>query len=398
GLLCIAFFVPQALHIDRSPVGATHAAWVTWLYISLCLVLGWIGFVLGKRRGVFAGVSQLERPSDWNWTLVCSAVLFFVGVLSIFRVSTMASEGDLGTEWQGVITLWYLLIQFVFIAAAINWVAYLRTGRRAFLVLAVLSAAAILFVFNENVKRHMIAELAVIAAGGWFLCRGRQVWRPAVLAACLLGTVFLHQVGAVRDYVRSGQGNVLEAVAAGVPFRDFRFLSADRAPELTHAVVDIATTARTGTYEGFSLVWNTLVHQYVPAFLVGAENKTSLKVALAADRVPDVAREAHQWHGATRTGFSDSFRAFGIAGAIVFLALGALMGVIYGHALAGHFTAQVLYLVLLNDSLIALTEATARFVTMLPFVVAVVWFATRARARDTMPAPIAVAPQFKGVS
>ncbi|MEL6871493.1 MAG: hypothetical protein AAFO62_01600, partial [Pseudomonadota bacterium] len=72
GLLCIAFFVPQALHIDRSPVGATHAAWVTWLYISLCLVLGWIGFVWGKRRGVLAGVSRFERPSNSNWILVCS--------------------------------------------------------------------------------------------------------------------------------------------------------------------------------------------------------------------------------------------------------------------------------------------------------------------------------------
>ena len=384
GLLCLAFFVPQALYVDRSPVAESHASWMTWLYMTLCLCVGWIGFQLGKTWSVNAGIRHLSQPVHDRWlSLICFLLLVF-GVIAVGTVLKQANHLGSGTEWRGVITLWYLLIQLVFFSAAISWVRYLQTGRIIYLLIALTAAGAILFIFNQNVKRHMIAELAIIAAGGWFFCRGQQPWRGAVLAACLFGTVFLHQVAAVRAYVHAGEGTVYDAVVAGVPFHDFRFFEADRAPEVTHAVIDIADTVRSGEIVGPAILWNTLVHQYVPAFLVGRETKDGLKSSVEPLSNP-VERRAHDWYGATRTGFSDTFRALGPVGALMFLALGAFMGTLYGLALTGHFTAQVLYLVLLNDSLVALTESTARFVTMLPFVIGIVWLATRAKREIDLP-------------
>jgi hypothetical protein len=71
--------------------------------------------------------------------------------------------------------------------------------------------------------------------------------------------------------------------------------------------------------------------------------------------------------------FLTLFGHFGFLVALFFCFIGWLVGSLYRNALGGSIVFQYLYLVLLNDVLVAFTDSTARFLVGLPWVFGVAY-------------------------
>jgi hypothetical protein len=361
-LLFMAWVVPQAIHIETSGLGEFYDAHFTWAYATLCLLATAAGFRAGVRHGPSGGRPALAVQPLLGGTVA----LLAVGGFSALKVHGMAEADDLGSEWTGAITAYHLGAQTLIYAFALSWLIYLRTGRTIFLALM---CAALLFVvpgLMAGVKRSVVFELAFVLVAGLHFARGLRLNRLALAAACIFGTVLIHQVGALRDYVNQGHGNAVQAVVSGVMFEQFEYFNLERAPELSQAVSDIAIYSETMRFDGFAHHWNKLVHQYVPAFLLGQETKDSLKVDVVGG-YGEATAKAYFSPGATRTGFSDSFRGFWLFGAVLFLVIGWVFGRLYTSSLDGNLPAQFYHLVLFSDGLLAITESTTRFVSQIPF-------------------------------
>ncbi|MEM0985408.1 MAG: hypothetical protein AAGJ32_04110 [Pseudomonadota bacterium] len=374
-MLYISFLVPQALVVERD-YGPLLNTWFAWTYMTACLIAILIGFEVakahaGRNPSSSAAMNERHYESRLMFGAVCLAVL---GGLASARVGAIASSNNLGTEWTGVVTFWYLFMQALFFAFALCCLRYVKTRRFLYVLIGALVAAAIAAAVLQNVKRNMIAEIGIIVAGAMFFVLNVKPPRIVIIVGALLGTVLLHQVGSVRSYVDDGRGNALQAFVEGVPFEKFEYFEMERAPEVAQGVVDIQATNESGELIGLMPYWNRLVHQYVPAFLVGRDLKNALMVNQTVDMFEEFERAKLNSRGATRTGFADSYQAFSIFGVVVFLLLGGAMGWLYAHAINGKFWAQFYYLVLLNDSLIAVTESTARFIAGLPFLLFVTYF------------------------
>lgn len=375
-LLYIAYFVPQALSAERNPLLQAYEPWVLWLYMSCSLILLAMGFRFGRRiaRNHAVGKPPAEQPPFL--IIAGSVILAVVGLFAINQVNLLSEAANaLGTSWTGEVTAWYLLMQTTFFAFALSYLGYLRGERSKILLpVALITAYTIASMLDANVKRSLIAEVAVIVAGGWFFVKYRQPPRVLLLVGCILGTILLHQVGAVRSYIEQGRGTAMEAVMEGVPFKNFQYFTYDQSPEIQQAMVDIYATRQSGRIDGAASLWNQTVHQYVPAFILGRDVKDSLMVDSIQAVEEDYRLNAFDRQGATRTGFSNTFKAFHVMGVFVFMAIGMFMGWLYGMALYGRMWAQFYYLLLLNDGLMAFTESTDRFFTTLPFVFATTLF------------------------
>jgi hypothetical protein len=330
--------------------------------------------------------------------LAGTIALLVLGGFSALKMYGMAEADDLGTEWTGAITAYHLGSQALIYAFALSWLIYLRTGRLSFLAVMCIALLFVVPGLMAGVKRNVIFELAFVFAAGLHFARAIRFNRLALVAVCIFATVLVHQVGAVRHYMNEGHGNAVQAVVSGAMFERFEYFNLERAPELSQAVSDIAIYSETMRFDGFAHHWNKLAHQHVPAFLLGQETKDSLKVDVTGG-YGEATAKVYFSRGATRTGFSDSFRGFWLFGTVIFLVIGWVFGRLYASSLGGNLPAQFYYLVLFSDGLLAITESTTRFVSQIPFLLIatlpVFLFATCGRTR-TMRYVNAAAPMSGG--
>ncbi|MBL4811871.1 MAG: hypothetical protein JKX69_05800, partial [Rhodobacteraceae bacterium] len=325
------------------------------------------GFRMGKLQGRKRARRRPIKPVNETVLIIGTILIATIGLLAMRKVGNLTAVLDLGRQWTGVITLYYLLMQSVFFALALSVLRYYKTKKTIYLIIGGVVLLAIVSIIGGNVKRHMIAEVAIIFVGARFFLRYKQPSRGLVLAGLVMGTLVLHQVGPVRQYIADGRGNALEAVADGVLTENFAYFNMEESPELTQALVDVYAANQVGKLEGPAELWNSFVHQYIPSFLFGRTFKNSLMVdSNTATTLLNLDRFTRL--GATRTGFSDSFRGYSVFGSLFFLGLGFFLGLLYSLALSGRLWAQFYYLVLLNDGLFTLTESTVRFIVALPFI------------------------------
>lgn len=375
-LLYLAYFVPQALAAERNPLLQTYQPWVLWFYMSCALIMLAVGFGIGKRlaRNQAAGKPPTEQPP--LLIISGSVILAVVGLFAINQVSLMSEAANaMGTSWTGEVTAWYLLMQTTFFAFALSFLGFLRGERNKILLLvAVITAYSIASMLGANVKRNLIAEVAIILGGAWFFVKYKQPPRVLLLVGCFVGMMLLHQVGAIRAYIQQDRGTAVEAIIEGVPFREFRYFTYDQSPEIQQAMVDIYAARQSGRIDGPASLWNQTVHHYVPAFLLGREVKDSLMIDSTSASEENYRLDAFEREGATRTGFSDTFKSYSVLGVFVFMIMGIFMGWLYGMAVYGRMWAQFYYVLLLNDGLMAFTESTDRFFATMPFVFATTIF------------------------
>lgn len=358
GFIFVSFIIPQALYIEKSGTGEQIASWFSWYYITGCLIAFWWSFNAAKRRQlrIIAPPHDHLIDSRLTWR---AALLLILGALSLIKIRQFTTLEEHSSQWTGVVTLYYLIFQLIFVSLSVSLVRWLSTKKKIWKIFAIVALTLAIISILANAKRSLTAEVVFVIGATLFFLRGWAPKRTITLVTMLLGTVLVNQIGPVRDYIRAGNGSALDAALAGVPFEEFVYFNMDKAPELTQGVADIYDANRTGQIYGPALLWNKMVHQYVPAFLVGSRFKESLKIEFSSN-LGDGLHE-FSWFGATRTGFSDSYKSYNIFGVFVFSVVGGIMGVLYARAISGEQWALFLYPLLINDSMFTITESTSRF-------------------------------------
>lgn len=375
-LICIVFAIPQGFYVERTGFSEVFSGGRYWLYASACLIGLQIGFSrYSKLRGDGIKAEAVRAPPlfiDRKRGLVVAAALIVLGGASLQFAEATASAQSLGQQWTGVATFYYLLAQLLYFGITI---AALLFFRRPSVIAGVILAFGLLLTYPAvfgMVKRHVIFELVFILGGALFFTRNVLPSRAAIVAIMIFGTLLLHQVGQVRQYIRDNNATAVEAILEGQTLSGFSFFNVNRAPEIEEGIYDVFYAAQFSDFNFGKDHWNKIVHQYLPGFLLGSEIKESLTLPtdtiIRSERIEDL-----DYGGATRTGFADSFTNFWWFGLFAFVAIGAFMGWAFKRARAGDTRAQFLYLILLADGLFAVTDSTARYLSGLPFTLFCAW-------------------------
>lgn len=368
GAVFLGWAGPQAVGLLGDPRLPAGGLALTLIMATLCVA------------AVFAG-HQLRPMSlrwlDWQYNErrlgIVAAGLSAVGATFAWKILALPEEMLIG-PWRGLPVLYLLFAKLQVYGFAIAALLYARTRSKTALGIAVFNFLFFLRPMLIGARRALIIEIGLIVLlAAWFGSR-RSLPRPAMVAFLLVGSLFVFSIGQYRGTVyeqgRYGGGDwqipTLREVLSIDYWGNFQNVLNDGAYEVRNAVYDVSATAETFSFSFGATYWNSLVQDYVPRQVVGASLKESLKFDLR-----DQAREVygHVPHsGTTHTGLSDTFRAFGFLGAMMFVFLSWFMKSLYSAGLRDNVTAQLLYMVLLTDGLLAITHGTVRFVSVLPHV------------------------------
>ena len=390
-ILAIVWIVPKGIELESNALSTAHLEGF-WYYVAICFFAIFLGFSIGEARSSNPASNSKPRTKlrypDYSETklITCSAVMFVFGFISWLLIRGVDTSG-MGAGWTGVITMYALFSSATSLSLCLGMIIFTKTRNWIALTIAVASAIPIVLTVATGVRREALFDLVLLTAGSYYLTRGISPPKIAVVAALLIGSVVLNKVGDFRSYVDSGQGNLIDALLTKemYDFDPFQ-IEQGEANEVGLAVADYHYINSNGDLEYGADYANSIVSQYVPAFLVGRDFKNSLMFPTLSQRASANNTEIAFSMGSTRTGFSDTYRSFGWLGFIVFGAISYLFGHLYGRAKLGSIKERYLYLVLLGSGLKSITHSTPEFLASLPFVLVIsflVFSYSKVRRRST---------------
>ncbi|MCR9194858.1 MAG: hypothetical protein NXH88_09015 [Hyphomonas sp.] len=369
-MMGIAWVVPQGIELEYNPY-SPYASGAFWLYVTGCFLFIFWGFRAGrkaKQRRIARSPEQELQSFSMRRLLIAAVGLTALGQIAVFQMRGIDISG-MGGQWTGIITMWALLSKANGFGLCLAVLVFVRTRSLAALAVAVVAAAPIVHASFLGVRREAIFDLVILTAGAWYLSKRSYPPRAAVIVCLLVGTVILNTAGEIRGQVRPGESTLLSVLTSSETYRGFDFFNLDQgaASEVGLARYDFWYVNHTWRWEFGADYWNRLVHQYVPAFLLGRDFKEGLKISTLSERLRRGDADGAFSLGSTRTGFSDSYRSFAVFGLLVFGAIGYGFGVLHAIATSGVIAGQYLYLVLMAEGLKAITHSTSEFFSTLPF-------------------------------
>lgn len=370
-MMGLAWIVPQGIELESVPY-SPYASGAFWLYVTACFAFLMWGFRLGhrvKKRRIARSQDRGLPSFRIKRLLIAAAALTATGQMAVLQMRGIDTSA-MGGQWTGVITMWALLAKANGFGLCLSILVFARTRSRLALLIAAVAVLPILQDAFLGVRREALFDLAILTAGAWYISKDRFPPRSIVIICLLVGTVVLNSVGNIRGQVLPGETSMFSVLVSGELYREFNFfnLGQGSASEVGLAQYDFWYMNETWDWEYGAEYWNRLVHQYVPAFLVGRAIKEGLKIDTLSERLRRGESEGLFSRGSTRTGFSDSYRSFGLFGVLAFAFIGCLFGVLYAIVVFSGIYGQYLYLVLLAEGLKAITHSTGEFVSSLPFV------------------------------
>lgn len=376
-LIGLSWIVPQGMILESSNQISFRSD-AFWWYALGCFVLISIGFEVGRRRARGGGDrKQRDLLPDYSTKrlITAAAALTIVGGIATLLVGGV-NTSSMGGQWTGVITFYSLVSKASGLGLCLAMIVFARTKSKVALIIAIISVVPILEAAIFSVRREALFDLVILTAGSWFFVRRTQPPRIAILAAVVVGTIILNTVGTLRQEVSGGDSLIAELMKTET-YSGYNFSSPDqgKANELTQAKADFIYTEQTKDWEYGAEYWNIMIQQYFPAFIFGRDIKDDLKIMTLKERIKQDESAGESFRGATRTGFSDTFRGFGYFGALIFGLIAYLFGRFYANSLIGGTFGQYLYLVLLAEGLKSLTHSTASFFGAIPFVLGLSLFA-----------------------
>lgn len=389
-LMGLAWVLPQG--IELSTPNNLYSGEGFWLYVGGCFLAIPLGFwfAFNKERGRL-GVSRVRALPSFNnqRLLVASAGMVLIGMVAQFQMGGIDTS-NMGDQWTGVITMWYLLAKTSGFGLCLSVLVFSQTRKPAALSLAVIAALPLVQAAIFGVRREDMFDLLILSFGAWYLANRKAPPKLAIIVGAVLGTIILNNVDDIRSRVLEGDETFFDVVLSSEIYEKFSYtnLKQGASSEMGQAQYDFYYANKNWNWEFGREYSNMLVHQYFPAFIFGREAKEALKFSTLEQRLITGEERGMISRGSTRTGFSDSYRAFGVFGIIVFFVISALFGFLFARAWGLSIPSQYLYLVLLAEGLKAITHSTASFFAASPFVVGIYIvtfkFAQRKAARRNM--------------
>jgi hypothetical protein len=389
GTLYLAWIAPQLAGLGAD--GATPPGGLFWLVVMVVLGLGasLIGWRLGmgqeRRRlapalplaGAYADLASLFWP-------VAALTGFMVLLHVLIGLQPLADRQQ--SNWSGPLTIIAFFLGLSGLSLYLSLLLALRLRNGGALVLAGVNLLLIGTSAFVAVRRGVIVDFGIAAAGAlWFGAR-RKVPVPLLAAAALGMIVVTYAIGPLRtaaNEIAERTGSSIGLLSPEVWQRiDFtaEITSASReAVDLANAAHLIDYTNRWGEFTWGRQSWDAFIFQWVPAQIVGAELKSALMFRQGpANEQIDINYGYARTGGTTTTGFGFAYQEFGPFGCLYFLLIGLVMGRLWARADAGDAWAQGLYVSFAGGALLTVTHHAMWLIMQMPLFLLAVFLLKRA--------------------
>ncbi|MBE0532396.1 MAG: hypothetical protein IH626_16335 [Rhodospirillales bacterium] len=345
----LTFVLPQIPGLAGNPFVAEGALAKTLFLSVLCLLMAWLGWNAGARG---QGLSP-DRFSEAR-LLRAAAVLSLIGGYFFYKFGQVPDDERLRGQLTGVAVAHLFFAKLLTYGLAIALICYARRHSNLALAIILFDAAFYLERIFIAGRRGETAEFCLMIALAFWFQRRLAVPRLAVLAGLLFSIVGLLGAGEYRQATYYGEQRDWTAVLDIDLARNWDRLIEEGGPEMLNAVNAIAEIDRTQAFNYGLSHWNSLVFSYVPAQLVGESFKNSLLI-----EVPDVFAMGYQRSvGSTSTGMTDAFASFWYLGSVKFFLIALAMGWLYAGARRGSTAGQLLYILSVIPSMLAISHFT----------------------------------------
>ena len=374
GLLLWGVLQPGRIYEFPFLTGATMAGWVlpqlvglthnvflppgalskTVFMTILCAGACFFGYIWqSRRRFVF------DFNLDEDKLLHVAIILTAFGGFFYIALSRLPEEQLELTQFTGASVAYLFFADVLSYGFAIALLLYCRRGSRVALALALFASSFYLERIVFAGRRGDVVQLVLMLMLALWFQRSRLVPISVMLVALIGGSLVFNSIDQYRAIALSKENRDWSRLANIDFVQNLESLTREGGEEMTDAVYKIAATDAEQNFDFGLFNWNMLIFNYVPAQLVGQNLKSLLMVDL-----PDDASNRFGYSGnvgATATGMSDAFSSFWYFGAMKFFLIAFLMAIVYRSAVAGNITAQICYMVILPDSLHAITHHTQWF-------------------------------------
>lgn len=334
GAITFSFILPQMPALADDMFLPPDAFAKTIGFTVLCLLACRLGWAAHARPFRF-----LEAHFDEQRLLAVAALFSLAGAYFYFQLSRLPGDLTVGVQMSGVPVI------YLFFGRLLSYglgIALLCAARRPSLAACAIILFDATFYFDRIVvtgKRAEAAELVLMVLLAIWFYRRWVIPRIVVLVSLLAGTVLMTSMSDYRDITRAEASPKWSEVASIDVWTNFTEQLQHGGLELRNAVLRINDADATMAFDYGTFHWNTLVFNYVPAQLFGAEFKDSLMV-----QPPPRARDYHPSTGTTETGMADAFQSFWYLGFIKFLLLAMVVRRIWESAVMGWAGGQLLYM------------------------------------------------------
>jgi hypothetical protein len=374
------WFMPQALLLMNDPYLPEGGYDVTMVMAALSM----IAIVRGDGFAMRSSAAEIERYDEMR-LLIGAAVLSAIGAVAfalLLRTPVEVNEEGLGT---GIVTIYFFFFTAQFFGLALSLIVFLRRYSPLAAAIVAFDYISISSFILFGGRRGPLVEFALVTFCALWFRRRLAPPRALFIVGVVASALFVNAAGEYRSLVSSINANRSVEEGGRLPTFDEvmqidfigAFTSGDlgRAAEARNAIFDIAATVETMGFRMGADYWNYMVFRFIPAQLVGRDLKERLTVHL-----PDPAAEVYGHRallGTTHTGFSDAFMSFGLAGALMFGLIAALLSGHWRRAMRGSLKSQYFYCILVTTGLHGITHGTTWFVAFVPQALGFSWIVFR---------------------
>jgi hypothetical protein len=369
----LVFIVPQAIIIMNHP-GVVPVESIAPLFAMcfLCLGMSVLGYYFAPAIKL---AKSLEIKMDEEKLKIIGIVFTVFGYLFYLLMRReVQGNSSYSSQWSGAATIYIQFAQIINIAFPILLYLTLRKPNFINIVLVVLSTLPTLEAILRYGRRESTGLfLMTIALTVFYRYRIKP---PRFLIVCILLITMLI-IPAIGDYRKlSDKEGPIKAAASLDLEKSFQtYYKEGQLLELSVAAHIIDSYQFHEEYGYGAGYWDQMVFRYIPAQIIGPEQKRSLML----DERGVIYKNGYRMSpGLTVTGVGDSFIQFGYLGSIFFFFLGGIFRNLWVKSLTGEFLlVQILYMMCFIQAMLAVTHGTVNFLPGIFFSLLCLWLAAR---------------------
>jgi hypothetical protein len=351
----LTFVMPQipGLIYDRfmpQDSALTRAVFFSWL----CLIMCFVGWHFGKQVKVGPEVAEFSERRLLRYSICLS----IVGAYFFYEFGQLDDEQRLRGFLTGTAVAYLFFAKLLTYGLAIALLCFARRRSAAALYIILFDG---IFYFDRIViagRRGDAAELALMVALALWFQKRRAVPRSVVAASLVFTVIGLLSAGEYREATYYNGKPNWNAVLAIDPVANWKKLIEQGGPEFRNLAYSISYISENEAYDYGATHWNTLVHSYVPAQIIGTRMKESFYLG-----APAIYSKGYEpAPGTTPTGMMDAFASFSYLGCLKFGLIGGILGCIYSYAMRGNSPMQLLYMLSAMPAMLVVTHFTNEIV------------------------------------
>jgi hypothetical protein len=324
----------------------------------LCAAMCYLGYVAGETRFISRG-----WEFDENRLAIVAVALSVFGGFFYILLAGLPDELVATGASTGVAVVYYFFSSTLRYGFAIGVLLYAKRRSKLALAAVLFDSFFLFYMIVIRGRRNFAVEvLLILLCCAWFV--GRKTLPRWAMAVLLIAGLFgVAGVGAYRAAMYQDQaygGALRHEIPVGeilqIDFVDtFLTYMQEEAYEMKNLAYVIQVT---DSFDWGLSYYNEFVYVYVPAQVVGAEFKESLRFDVPGELLAPGSPPA-----TTEFGVGDSYQAFGWFGCFVFFLIAFAMRRMFDRADAGHTAAQIVYMLTVTVSMNSITHHTKYFLT-----------------------------------